>query len=110
MDSPSSGRHGLATPRAYTEGSVMGQTIDLPDPLEKAAPLPAPSADELLAQLAGDEIDRLLAEADARPEPPPPAPAPAAPPASPNNKLVDPATDPELAMELDSLFNQGQPG
>lgn len=78
----------------------MGKTLDLPDPLEKATPLPAPSADELLAQLAGDEIDRLLAEADARPEPAtPPAPAP-------KGKLVDPSTDPELALELDGLFNQ----
>ena len=47
----------------------MGQaTIDLPDPTQLppdgAAPAAANSADDLLSQLAGDEIDRLLAEAD----------------------------------------------
>src|SRR4051812_21902415 len=49
--------------------------VELPDPsdIEKTAPVaasapvksgPAPSADDLLSQLAGNEIDRLLAEAD----------------------------------------------
>lgn len=65
----------------------MGQAaVDLPDPLDPtvatddanassatavAAPAPAPleGADDLLAQLAGEEIDRLLAEADAEPAP-----------------------------------------
>jgi len=44
----------------------MGQaTVDLPDPLEPAlAPATPAGADDLLAQLAGDEIDRLLAEAE----------------------------------------------
>lgn len=43
----------------------MGQAVvDLPDPLEKPAAGPTANADELLAQLAGDEIDRMLAEAD----------------------------------------------
>ena len=44
----------------------MGQaTLDLPDPLEPAAaPASHEGADDLLAQLAGDEIDRLLAEAE----------------------------------------------
>jgi len=43
----------------------MGQVaIDLPDPLHNPEPAPGPSADDLLAQLAGEEIDRLLAEAD----------------------------------------------
>ena len=42
----------------------MGQAVvDLPDPLEKQ-PASASSADDLLSQLAGDEIDRLLTEAD----------------------------------------------
>jgi len=42
----------------------MGQaTLDLPDPLEQP-PESAAGTDELLAQLAGDEIDRMLAEAD----------------------------------------------
>jgi hypothetical protein len=53
----------------------MGQaTVDLPDPLEK--PNATGSADELLAQLAGDEIDRLLADGDAGK---PAEPTPAAP-------------------------------
>lgn len=44
----------------------MGEaTTDLPDPAEKAALDGAPSADDLLEKVANDEIDRLLAEADA---------------------------------------------
>ena len=36
----------------------MGQVaIDLPDPLHNSDPAPGPSADDLLAQLAGEEID-----------------------------------------------------
>ena len=51
----------------------MGQaTVDLPDPLEQPPAASPANTDDLLAQLAGDEIDRLLAEADAD------APAPAA--------------------------------
>jgi hypothetical protein len=42
----------------------MGQVIDLPDPLNNTAPAASPGVDDLLAQLAGEEIDRLLAEAD----------------------------------------------
>ncbi|MDQ3439220.1 MAG: hypothetical protein M3478_02585 [Planctomycetota bacterium] len=42
----------------------MGKSIDLPDPLESASQ-PLGNADDLLAQLAGEEVDRLLAEADA---------------------------------------------
>jgi hypothetical protein len=45
----------------------MGQAvIDLPDPLEQ--PPAGASADDLLSQLAGDEIDRLLGEAEDPPE------------------------------------------
>jgi len=62
--------------------SAMGQAVDLPDPLDTESPLNAPlnnvtgsaahgeSADDLLSQLAGDEIDRLLAEADVEPSVP----------------------------------------
>lgn len=51
--------------------------IDLPEPLE-ASPAAAGGTDDLLSQLAGDEIDRLLAASDverepAAVEPPPPA-------------------------------------
>lgn len=43
----------------------MGQaTVDLPDPLQNTQPAQAKSADDLLSQMAGDEIDRLLAETD----------------------------------------------
>lgn len=45
----------------------MGQaTADLPNSTEAPAE-PTGNADELLSQLAGEEIDRLLAEADAHP-------------------------------------------
>lgn len=52
----------------------MGQAVvDLPNPLEAPPPATMSGTDDLLAQLAGDEIDRLLAEADAdRPAPSPP--------------------------------------
>jgi hypothetical protein len=46
--------------------------VELPDPLENAAGGGGPmgSTDDLLAQLAGDEVDRLLSEADAAPPDP----------------------------------------
>jgi hypothetical protein len=47
------------------KGVTMGQAIDLPDPAQAPASAAATSADDLLSQLAGDEIDRLLAESDA---------------------------------------------
>lgn len=53
----------------------MGQAVmDLPDPLD-APPPPASMAgtDDLLSQLAGDEIDRLLAEAEVERPPTPSA-------------------------------------
>lgn len=59
--------------------------VALPDPAEVAPPslpgfpgLPAgAAADDLLSKLAGDEVDRLLADADApAPLPPPPPPGP----------------------------------
>jgi hypothetical protein len=74
----------------------MGQaTLDLPDPLEPAAaPATPAAADDLLAQLANDEIDRLLAEAEFEPEKHgKPAPAANAPPRSP---AVDAAFDAAL--------------
>ena len=46
----------------------MGQaTADLPDPTKDLSTAHAGGADDLLAQLAGDEIDRLLAESDVEP-------------------------------------------
>ena len=105
----------------------MGQaTVDLPDPLDAPPPSSLSGTDDLLAQLAGDEIDRLLAEADleqqkltATATPPPPklattsepaavAPAEnAAPPAAP---ATAPAADPGMAVpgddELDALLSK----
>ncbi len=53
----------------------MGQaTVDLPDPLETPAPSSSAGTDDLLAQLAGEEIDRLLADADSGLPPASPTP------------------------------------
>ena len=73
----------------------MGQAVvDLPDPLDMPPPASMSGTDDLLAQLAGDEIDRLLAETDTeRPAPAAPegaAPAPAAADAtSPKSELAN---------------------
>ncbi|MBC8107068.1 MAG: hypothetical protein H7Z14_10800 [Anaerolineae bacterium] len=69
-------------------GQAAAAPNTLPDPNEPAM-VAATSADDLLAQLAGEEIDRLLAETDdERPEAyaPTPAPttAPPPPPTEPN--------------------------
>ncbi len=41
----------------------MGKAaVDLPDPMQQPPPAGRTSTDDLLAQLAGEEIDRLLAE------------------------------------------------
>lgn len=95
----------------------MGQaTVDLPDSIE---PPPAGSGgtDELLAQLAGEEIDRLLAEADAeratadkgaQAAPPaletPGSAPPAAPVTSVRGASAAEAADAELSAQLDNLF------
>ena len=62
----------------------MGQAaVDLPDPLEQPAQPASGNADDLLSQLVGDEIDRLLADADVtRPGGTGPAPAAAPTPAA----------------------------
>jgi hypothetical protein len=101
----------------------MGQAaVDLPDPLS-AAPVNSGNTDDLLAQLAGEEIERLLAEADeptaqdkpvdqssdqASVSPAPPSSAPA------SSHLETPATSPTPAttaapkeeQELSALFTQ----
>jgi len=97
------------------KGVEMGQaTVDLPDLLAPQSPNAA-STDELLAQLAGEEIDRLLAEADselAGDATPPAAPlstaaaavvSTAAPEKSSAGAASPPAT---LSAELDDLFAQ----
>ena len=43
--------------------------LDLPDPMNDSGSGAIHSADDLLAQLAGEEIDRLLSEAEDAPEP-----------------------------------------
>lgn len=79
----------------------MGQaTLDLPDPLSQPAHGSAVNADDLLSQLAGDEIDRLLAEAEVeRPEEDAATPALAAPINAP------PSTEEALNQELDELHS-----
>ena len=96
----------------------MGQaTVDLPDPMNPP-PATAGGTDELLAQLAGEEIDRLLAEADAEQaaaEKPGENPAPRANPASgavsphapgapSRGASLAEAADAELSAQLDNLF------
>lgn len=92
----------------------MGQaTADLPNSMEPP-PAGAGGTDELLAQLAGEEIDRLLAEADAEraavqsaKDPPQ---APNTPQASPAEAVPAPLSvaadvaDAELSAQLDNLF------
>lgn len=65
----------------------MGQaTADLPPPTPQQPGAPT-SADDLLSQLAGEEIDKLLAEADA------PQPAPSVPVAHVEQAQVFPSLD-----------------
>src|SRR5579884_4220166 len=74
----------------------MGQaTVDLPDPLEQPPASSPANTDDLLAQLAGEEIDRLLAEADAEAAPPAAAAEPQliAPVLPPPPEPPTPATD-----------------
>ncbi len=74
----------------------MGKAaLDLPEPVE--APSAAPQSagtDDLLAQLAGQEIDRLLADADVPVER---APTPATAESTPARKVETPASDPKPA-------------
>jgi hypothetical protein len=72
----------------------MGKVIDdLPDPQTSPASGAAQSADELLAQLASSEVDRLLAEAELeRPV------KPGAPPASASALALGMPPEPDLAM------------
>jgi hypothetical protein len=89
----------------------MGQaTVDLPDPLNPPTAAPDLSAaDDLLSQLAGDEIDRLLAESDGESAPAPPsmeaAPELVAPTTAEPAKVDPPAA---LSNEIDELFAELQ--
>jgi hypothetical protein len=70
----------------------MGQAaVDLPDPLDQP-PTSLAGTDDLLAQMAGDEIDRLLAESGvepAAPAMPPKAQAAATPPPNPTESAAE---------------------
>jgi hypothetical protein len=109
----------------------MGQAaVDLPDPAQQADLDALPSADDLLAKMAGEEIDRLLAEADV--EPPKSASSSADADVVPASAVDGPesaaapqaaeratsptalsglephqsnAADPEINRQLDDLFN-----
>ena len=99
----------------------MGQAaLDLPDPLQSPPQAPQTSTDDLLAQLAGDEIDRLLSEADggeARAASAPfhvgPATGPgpesqpqAGPAEAPTQAPAEPSVvEEEVTAELDALFS-----
>jgi hypothetical protein len=111
----------------------MGKAaVDLPDPLQTPADAgqPLTSTDDLLAQLAGEEIDRLLAEVDdqnggnpsaaaasrANPTPsrpiefsgtPDPTPDPSEPPKfddDPPATAAMAAAEPDVTAELDAFF------
>lgn len=48
----------------------MGQAaLELSEPIHQPQASPAASADDLLSKLAGDEIDRMLAETESQPAP-----------------------------------------
>ena len=85
------------------KGVVMGRaTVDLPDSTDHAKDATTTTiagADDLLAQLAGDEIDRLLAESDVERETKP-AESLAAPPASSSDQEHD------ADGELDAVMNE----
>lgn len=95
---------------------------DLPDPLDKPPPPgPTASTDDLLAKMAGDEIDRLLADAEMARDAKPALPAEAAQAAiealqqagakapksdQPGEQLATEDVDSATARKLDSLFEQ----
>ena len=90
----------------------MGQPItDLPDPLESPATADGMSADDLLSKLAGDEIDRMLAEADAGESAPEPAivSAPAhTPPPVPAETSPANESPSATAVDLDAVLNTAE--
>jgi hypothetical protein len=77
--------------------------LDVPATPSKPSTAVGPSADDLLAQMAGDEIDRMLADADA-PRPSEPAPVTQHQPSaagSPAETAIN-----GLEKQLDDLFEQ----
>jgi hypothetical protein len=131
MMAPKPSDKGEGSPRiAPTKGVTrMGKAaLDLPDPLQAPPGEARTSADDLLAQLAGDEIDRLLAEAEAGEPKSTRAPFHVAPPPNPKDDVepavlppaaAAPAPDPvpspaepepappalDVAAEMDALFS-----
>jgi hypothetical protein len=87
----------------------MGQAIvDPPDPQENSKPAPTNSADDLLSQLAGNEIDRLLAESEGQ-SPAAASSSPAAPPSSPLPAGESVGFDSaQSAAEIDALLSQAE--
>lgn len=82
----------------------MGQAaVDLPDTPGPAA-TSAASTDDLLAQMAGEEIDRLLAEADGQAPHPAPAAQPA-PPAAPVSAVSTDEPRQTVGAQLDGLLD-----
>jgi hypothetical protein len=74
----------------------MGKpSADLPESLDTESPVSAEKVDDLLAQMAGEEIDRLLSDAESPRES---APQPASPAAS----------DQPVVQQLDALFSAPQ--
>src|SRR5436305_15141873 len=82
--------------RPARNGVVMGQaTLELPDPMEELSPpsgVATTNADDLLAQLAGEEVDRLLREADVSREP--------------ADASSDALGHPLISAQLDNLFSR----
>jgi hypothetical protein len=82
---------------------------DFPDPLDRPADLPLGNPDDLISQLAGEEIARLLApDANWQPEPQPPAGVAAAGAAElkPSPPRANETPVEELAAQLDQLFEE----
>jgi hypothetical protein len=85
----------------------MGQAaVELPDPLTNT-PAPATSADDLLSQLAGEEIDRLLKEAEVE-DAPTPAPGEQAAPRVDPAPRAQPSVSSETKETVDVFSPDGE--
>lgn len=77
----------------------MGQAaLNLPDPLDQQHAADAGGMDDLLSQLAGDEIDRLLAQTDHQTQSPPPPRLSKNSPLAKLNQLADAEIDPNQSL------------